>query len=364
MPEILGEPIGIGGIFLRPRVQILQANQRFFHSQSVPRSAKDISTQIRTYFLDSHRHYAGLEPLKDIDFVTIYLNGSLSLWGKKNDNKLYEINSQETPALQDEYNIIKSVSHSTVWLHLILQSIIGHSKINKHHQIDLQRLEFSLLDLYALSQRMSRERTVIQQILNYVYLIPEMKHLTEFQALYTQYLVAVKSVNEVYASKATQLQLNGIHHIMSQWTDAYKIQLGAMRVLIVTAHGPRNDLIEKQYFLDLYEKQGFMDAECGSAHILCVEMMPEQSATISKESLIDFLRKHQINMQIAANMLGDPMAMDKDILGQYAPGVLKKLCPFHETTSTNKEGRFSFFPRSRDLEQPNLLAPHAMQLKE
>lgn len=210
----------------------------------------------------------------------------------------------------------------------------------------------------------SRELTVIKLILDYVYRVPEVKYLAELRALQVQYLDEMKSINETYAAKATKLQLSGIHQIMSQWKEEYNIQLDSTRVLIVSAHGPRNDLIEKQYFLDLYAKQGFIDAEHGSSHIICVEMLPEQSATVSKDSLIDFLRKHQINMQVGANMLGDSMAMDKDVLGQYAPEVLKNLCPYHAKASGDNGADFSFFPQARSSDQSILVVPDMMVSKE
>jgi hypothetical protein len=214
------------------------------------------------------------------------------------------------------------------------------------------------------SGEISRKLTVIKQILDYVYRVPEVKNLTDLRALQVQYLDEMKSINESYAAKATKLQLNGIHQIMSQWIEEYKIQLDSTRVLIVSAHGPRNDLIEKQYFLDMYAKQGFIDAEHGSSHIICVEMLPEQSAIVSKELLIEFLRKHQINRQVGVNMLGDSTAMDKDVLGQYAPEVLKKLCPYHAKALDDDRARFSFFPKASSSDQPILVVPDMMALKE
>lgn len=112
--------------------------------------------------------------------------------------------------------------------------------------------------------------------------------------------------------------------------DRLKIELDTTRVLITTAHGPREDLIEKQYFLDIYAQGGIINAEKGTNHIICVEMLPEQIATVSQDALIAFLKKHQMNNKsIAINMLDDDQAMNKDILGKYAPEVLKKLCPFN-----------------------------------
>lgn len=261
----------------------------------------------------------------------MYLNGYLSLWGKNvHNNILYEIDSRGTPALDEQYNLIKSISHCSVWLNLILQSVIDEAELNKQHEEDLNSVRTSLMELKRLRPvEINSELAVINKILNYISKILKARSLIQMHSLQIKYLEDMKSINESYASLATKLQLTGLHEIVSQWISTLNIQLDSSRILIVSAHGPREDLIEKQYFLDLYAKQGMMDAEKGTSHIICVEMLPEQIATVSKDSLIDFLKKHQLNMSIGRNMLGDPQAMNKDVLGAYAPDVLKTICPFH-----------------------------------
>lgn len=155
-----------------------------------------------------------------------------------------------------------------------------------------------------------------------------------------QFLPYIRPINLAYANQAKNLQWMGMHKIIRRWTKQENIQFESTRVLIVTAHGPREDLIEKKYFLDQFSKKGIVDAEKNTGHIICVEMLPEQIATVSQYSLIDFLKKHQLNKQIGLNMLGDPNAMMKDVLGGGDPSVLAKLCPFYSKTDRMHHSMF------------------------
>ncbi|KTD30993.1 hypothetical protein Lmor_3100 [Legionella moravica] len=296
--------------------------------------------------------------------MIIYLNGRLSLWSKQFNNRLYEIESERTPALELQYNLIKSISHCSVWLHLIVQSIINDQQFQIHHEEDIQNIKNRLKELKQVShERIAPESEVIHRIILYSDHLMNAKSLTEIQLIHVQYLKEMESINETYAGSATRLQLSGIHQTIDQWISRYKIQLDSSRVLIVSSHGPREDLIEKQYFLDLYQRHGFENAEKGSSHIICVEMLPEQIATVSKESLIDFLRKHQINMMIGQNMLGDPQAMNKDVLGQYAPEVLKTLCPYSRKGSDSAGMSASSFAQPKVLSQSADAASDSSQLR-
>ncbi|KTD46441.1 hypothetical protein [Legionella quateirensis] len=197
----------------------------------------------------------------------------------------------------------------------------------------------------------------------YISKVSNAKSIVQIKSIQVQFLQEMKSINETYASTATRLQLNGLHQTIAQWMSKFNLYLDSSRVLIVSSHGPREDLIEKQYFLDLYAQHGIEDAEKGSSHVICVEMLPEQIATVSKESLIDFLRKHQLNMMIGHNMLGDPQAMNKDVLGQYAPEVIKNLCPYHERTSDGTGTRPSLFSRPPASNQEVVTEPESSQLR-
>jgi hypothetical protein len=158
--------------------------------------------------------------------------------------------------------------------------------------------------------------------------------------LQAQLVQDIKSINMNYLARATELQLKGIHQIVSRWMSSEEVVLVNSHVLIVTSHGPREGLIEKQYFLDLFSKQGIVDAEKESGHIICVEMLPEQIATVKQSSIINFLKKQQLNRQIGQNMLGDSNAMKKDVLSQYAPPVLEQLCPLHLKTDLMQHSMF------------------------
>ncbi|KGP63453.1 hypothetical protein EP47_09600 [Legionella norrlandica] len=273
--------------------------------------------------------------------MIIYLNGHLSLWQKNKDGAFSESDDQKTPALGDSYNLIKSISHCSVWLTMIFQSMIERRARNSRHIIDLLKLKSCLHDLRCLDEKIRPELPVIHKIMTYLAQAQVITNLSQMKKLQSQYLQEMKIINEDYASRAAQLQLQGMHKILGGWKTNAGIQLEKTRVLIVCSHGPREELIEKQYFLDLYAKYGIPDAEKRSSHIICVEMLPEQIATVGKDSLIDFLRKHQINSLIGQDMLGDSQAMNKDVLGKYAPDVLRSFCPYHVKSSVS--GRNSIF---------------------
>lgn len=247
---------------------------------------------------------------------------------------------------------------------MIVQSIITDKTFEIHHEEDLQNIKNQLKALKQLNHNsIDHECAVIDRILMYISKVIHAKSLAQIKLIQVQYLQEMKSINETYAATATRLQLNGLHQTIVQWMSQLNIHLDSSRVLIVSSHGPREDLIEKQYFLDLYAQHGIQNAEKGSSHIICVEMLPEQIATVSKESLIDFLRKHQINMMIGQNMLGDPQAMNKDVLGRYAPEVIKKLCPYHALTSNATGMRSLLFSQPTASNQEEVAAPQSSQLR-
>jgi hypothetical protein len=82
-------------------------------------------------------------------------------------------------------------------------------------------------------------------------------------------------------------------------------------------------------------------------------MLPEQMATVSQFSLINFLKKHETNRQIGQSMLGDSNAMKKDVLGPYAPEVLKQLCPFYIKTDLLNHSMFKTNLAGRKNEKGN-----------
>jgi hypothetical protein len=321
-----------GGIFLRTKsLPILpsQKQHRFFHSKP-DQLITAVCTKIRQDFLASHHKHAQSQSLININHVLIYLNGNLSLWGKKTNGNFDEIETLGTPALEKQYNVLKSIPHLGIWLDLILQSIIDEKEKSLVHQKDLWDLKESVLSLRSLDDvSLQKELPVLDQVMRAIDKALFAKTTEQVQCVQAQFLQEIRKTNERYSAQATELQLNGLHQMTGKWIKQEGVQLEKSRILIVTSHGPREDLIEKQFFLDLCLKSGIVDAENKTGHLICVEMLPEQMATVTQPSLIDFLKKQEINRQIGRHLLDDSNGMNKDILGQYAPPVLERLCPFY-----------------------------------
>ncbi|MBA2655666.1 MAG: hypothetical protein H0U70_01620 [Tatlockia sp.] len=241
------------------------------------------------------------------------------LCGKNRSGNIIELESQKSPALKAKYKLIKSIAHLSVMLEGSLQSI--------HKNQELLKIKSLLTMLKNLDNNwLNNELNVINRMVQIIEKALDSTNEKNIQCLHAQFIKEIQPVNERYASLASDLQINGLHDIMSYWAERENIRLENSRVLIVCAKGPRKDLIEKQYFQWLYSEQGISNIE-ESGYLICVEMLPEQMNTITTSSLLDVLRKHEINAEIGKNMLGDSDAMNKDVLGQYAPDVLKKLCP-------------------------------------
>ncbi len=300
---------------------------------------------IKKEFLESHYQYAKQQPLIGINHVIIYHKGSLALLEKKPDEALVERELVDTPALQTEYNLIKSMAHLSVWLNIILDSIIAKAKQTKQHQTGLLSIRAHLELLKKSDDTLIKNEykvidsliAVIDKIM--VSSIEEVKKIQKF------YLAQISIINMSYSQKATELQLNGMSQVISSWIEKHKLNLKDTRVLIVCAHGPKQDLIETQYFLHLYKQAGMANAE-QLGYVLPVTMLAEQIATLSQEHLINFLRKHQMNSLIGERMLDDPNAMNSDVLGKFAPPVLEKQkCPFHQISSYLK---FSLFAPKKE----------------
>lgn len=261
-----------------------------------------------------------------------YVNGKLTLW-KKSSGSLNEMQTIATPALEEKYKIIKSISHVSVSLILILQDIIIHKEKSSQHAKDLGLIADQLERLRKISDEKSQEWAIIEKIADLLDKIVASSTIAQIQCLNARYLLEVAPQQTIF-SKATKIQLEGVHKIISSWMIENNIQLPKTRMLISCTKGPKEQLIEKQYLEWLYLQHGISDAEQKN-YIICVEMLPEQLANLKSSDLITFLKKYQINVQIGKNILGDDDAMNKDILGKYAPEILSSLCPVLQKTKAD-----------------------------
>ncbi|KTC71555.1 hypothetical protein Lbir_1707 [Legionella birminghamensis] len=287
-------------------------------------------------FLDYHRRTSLSQPLTNIDHVITYHNGILELWGKQNDHSLSIQDAAETEALKPTYNILKSLSHNSVILDCVLRSICTHQVRTSQDELDLLNLVELLTELCSKDPYYIKpHQGAIEQLI----LIADKARLStclrEIGCLQARYAKEISPVNEGYLKQAAELQLTGMHQIISRWNLAFN----KTRVLIAVAEGPKEDLIEGQYFDALYKEKG--EDKPGLDYVV---MLPKQLGTITGACLIDNLRERLLNQSIAKNMLGCPKKMAKDVLGPYAPVVLERLLPsYSQSTKIIKPDRYSFF---------------------
>lgn len=339
---------GLGGIFLANKPT---TSSRFFSTKPNAVRCSNLSQELSKQFLQSHEQYATQTPLEGINHAIIYHKGRLSLWSKNAKNELVLTTRHNTPALKDEYQFIKSLSHCSVWLSMVMQSIQEKKAITPYHKRDTLRIINYLEQLKQLvaeqkqiaklfeklcepntsdkSGVQNRRVNPIDLLLYFAARVLEINETGEkISVLLQSLLSSVQELNTRCASYATTIQLQGMHRILLNWAEKYSIQVKYTRSLIVTASGPREQLIERQYFEEMLAKQNLTNDEKGIRYIHTIEMLPQQIATVNDKELIGFLQKHELNSNIGKNMLNNPLGMDKDVLGEHAPGVLKGKCPF------------------------------------
>ncbi|KTD82851.1 hypothetical protein [Legionella waltersii] len=339
-----------GGIFLPNKPNHQTTSPRFFSNKPQTVTCLNISQQLSKQFLQSHEHYASQTPLVGIDHVIIYHKGNLSLWNKNSINDLELIARRNTPAVKEAYQFIKSLSHCSVWLSMVMQSLQEKKAMTPYHYRDIQQIicclnQLKLLvsdqELIAKLYEQLCESTApndtlstakgdpIDLLLSFaIQALSKGNNEQEMKSLLQSFLKSSQELNTHCASYATKIQLQGMHRILLDWTDKHLIQVKNTRVLIVVASGPREQLIERQYFEEMLAKQNLKNDEQGIRYIHCIEMLPQQIATVTDKELIGFLQQHELNSSIGKNMLNNPLGMDKDVLSEHAPEALKGICPF------------------------------------
>ncbi|MBA3537512.1 MAG: hypothetical protein H0T84_13050 [Tatlockia sp.] len=308
-------------------------------------------------FIDYHNRQSHSQPLTDIDHVITYHNGALELWGKHNDHSLYIQDSAQTEALKPKYNILKSLPHNSVILDCILRSICAHDLRTHQDEVDLSNLVELLTELKSNDPYYIKpHQAVIEQLIRIANKTRLSTCLKEIGCLQKQYAREISFVNEEYLKQATELQLTGMHQIISRWSlDFHKT-----RVLIAVAEGPKEDLIEGQYIDALFKEKGLTDLQ-NKPYLDYVIMLPKQLGAITSACLIDNLKERLLNQTIAKNMLGCSKKMGRDVLGPYAPLVLKSLFPaFNHSTELTKPGRYSLFhkPMETNVNPQNASCSH------
>jgi len=269
--------------------------------------------------------------------VIVYSNSSLSLWQHAGSGQYKQLETAPSPAKEEPYILLKTLSHISVWLSITLQSMAAQKLWLAKTNPELNKIHTSLNTLKNLgNQQLKPHLPVMDYTLSVIQQAKTCQQATEIVQLQQDYLQQSKACNEHYSRLATRIQLQGLHKIVETWRTQRMLNLHRSRVMIVGPHGPRDQLIEKQYFHDMYVRAGIADGEHNNGHLVYVEMLPEQLQDIDIASLItSFLGRHQINKLIGKELLNDEQAMFNDVLGKYAPPVIKELaekkqggCPF------------------------------------
>ncbi len=323
-----------GGIFSLPNNQsplpaaTLSRYSLFSRPSSEQATLKQSLNQqlaaINNCFLDEHKK-AGLRMLAKIKHVVVLSNGTLELW-QRNEHviKYTAIARVETAARNECYTLLKSLAHIPVLIVSILQKAE-----NYHDELTalLGKLQQLAKDLpavqdYSLNQNVNlihESIELLQQLLR----CPSSKH--EIASLVNEYMKHIKNDLDRCGQGATHAQLSSLKAITHEWQSKNQIDWHASRILIVAPHGPRQKLIEQQYFEELYHQLAI--ANPIDNKIYYVEMLPSQieKLDVHKDLIEGFLSASEINKIIGSAVFDDEQAMFTDRLADYAPQVLETL---------------------------------------
>lgn len=185
--------------------------------------------------------------------------------------------------------------------------------------------------IHRLQQGYAEHLTAVQPTLNLLLStleqIANAEPKAQLDTEQTRYLHALTPLIEQHSAQAALLQLQGLHQLSMDWLTSRQLNLEKTYILIVGARGPKQDLLERQYFTALRAHYGINQQNTGSGGIIYAEMLPKQMADLTIAMLIDDLARELHNRRIGLNLLGDKEAMFKDVLGRYVPPVLHELLP-------------------------------------
>ncbi|WP_182390616.1 hypothetical protein [Legionella sp. PC997] len=327
-------------------------------------SLRGYAQKASIWFLEKHLIFAKKE-LNGVDHIVIYMNGMLMLLQRDDKSKHILCEESNTPAMDDPYLLLKITCHFSISLFEILeQAIQRHIRLEDlpeeldelYEQIETLHTNFSNLDVVM---------PTIDLMLSYLKEISRCTQVNQLELIRKRYLRDLKPNIDKYTEMAAELQLKGLQQIYISWNQKYLIDLMKTYIIIVGARGPKKDLIEHQFFNALRAYYGIDEKNTPFGGIIYSEMLPQQMKDLTIEMLIDDLARDLHNMQIGLGMLNDRHAMYQDVLGKYAPRVIKELietplpqqegkCPFRKITNN----AYKFFPYAKDAtegENPDTL---------
>jgi hypothetical protein len=319
--------MGAGGIFLVTKQPIPYQVLPHPNEQTplIPLPFDKYCLNASKEFLDEHLQ-CGQTKLLNVHHLMVYLNGKLSLLQTTANGQYETIDEIATPAKQEPYLLLKIMSHYAVRLHMLLDGIIKGEVSLSHVAEKLYPLREQLVTLKQNYQNIARsELHVIDLTLVNIERASSCVDIRQFKDLSECYLREMAPHHERYGRKATELQLNGLEKIISEWLDNYAINLKSTYIVIVGSRGPKKGLIELQYFQRLRSRHGIIDVNTLSGGIIYTEMLPEQMNNVSLPTIVSDVARDLASQEIAEGILGDRTAMHRDVLSRHAGPTLTAL---------------------------------------
>lgn len=286
-----------------------------------------LSNHIGSKFMNIHKNEAPTH-LSTVKNIIIYHGGLTELWKKDTSGDYNQAGIASTAAAQDVYKVRKNLSHLAVSINVLASSfalVADEDSFSRIHAAAGSM--FGTLGLLPKSIQTEYALLIEASASALLRLAASTSSRMEVADACRKYNGITKIILQEYAKESAQVQIISLENIMDKWTQEHHILPEDTKALIVVAHGPRQKLLETQYF----EQWGK-----GKLQIFPVEMLPAQMSSINvkKDLILGFLAEQLLNQQIGKRMLDDENAMFKDILAPYAEEILEKFpskeegCPY------------------------------------
>lgn len=276
-------------------------------------------------FLQQHQQLARAE-LKAINHVIVLKQGVLSLW-KENNNAWTQIAVNKVNDKGDKYHLLKTTAH----LPFIIKNIISNVKSLAGLRLVLGELQQDLIKLLQENPDIPKDaEKIVKHSMEYIAsLLKDDAHKS-----IEDYIAYLKPYINNNGQQATILQMKSFNDINQEWMKKHNINLKSTRVIIVGPHGPRDGMIEKEYYKGLYKSViGIADAE--NDRVYYAEMLPDHinQLDIKRDLIEKFLGAAEHNKSYGLLYSNDRKAMFRDVLASHAPLALmglfakKSQCP-------------------------------------
>lgn len=297
----------------------------------IQENVSDALTTINLMFL-KHHSLSAQTALKDVQHVVVLHDQELSLWCRDNAD-FKEVARSNTDAKESgRYTLLKQVSHIPVLLVSILQPVFDQALPLVDLMADIAQLKEQLLLLQSNKMQLPKSHAIDNIVARSLWFIDQLKTGLEKNVIERLLMIYLKEICEDINSNsnlAAEAQLKSLQ-VVERWLDEHMLALKSTRVIIVAPHGPRNGLIEQQYFERLYAKHHLLNQ--ADHRIFYVEMLPKDMLKIDipKDLIRDFLGACELNKRIGQWMFSNSKALFSDVMHEYAGVHLEKLISKHE----------------------------------